>query len=137
MMRTVSMPDSMRPIGDRPISRLGVALAIVLLVSGAAFAQSGALPADAMTAKQRLDASSRHGEWVDGEGPGADAGTKDKVRAWVSYPERETKALLDRGLALRREVLGADYVDGSLKAANDFTMAFQHITTEWFWGYAW
>jgi 4-carboxymuconolactone decarboxylase len=51
--------------------------------------------------------------------------------------DRETKALFDRGLALRREVLGADYVDGSLKAANDFTMAFQHITTEWCWGYAW
>jgi 4-carboxymuconolactone decarboxylase len=43
----------------------------------------------------------------------------------------------DRGLALRREVLGADYVDGSMKSANDFMMAFQHITTEWCWGYAW
>ena len=45
--------------------------------------------------------------------------------------------LFDRGLALRREVLGAEYVDGSLKSANDFMMAFQHITTEWCWGYAW
>lgn len=45
--------------------------------------------------------------------------------------------LFDQGLALRREVLGADYVDGSLKAANDFMMAFQRITTEWCWGYAW
>jgi 4-carboxymuconolactone decarboxylase len=34
-------------------------------------------------------------------------------------------------------VLGADYVDGSMKSANDFMMAFQHITTEWCWGYAW
>jgi 4-carboxymuconolactone decarboxylase len=40
-------------------------------------------------------------------------------------------------LAVRRAVLGADYVDGSLAKANDFTMAFQHITTEWCWGYAW
>ena len=38
--------------------------------------------------------------------------------------------LFDRGLALRREVLGAEYVDGSLKSANDFMMAFQHITTD-------
>jgi 4-carboxymuconolactone decarboxylase len=45
--------------------------------------------------------------------------------------------LFDRGLALRREVLGAEYVDKSLKSANDFMMAFQRITTEWCWGYAW
>ena len=24
-----------------------------------------------------------------------------------------------------------------MKSANDFMMAFQHITTEWCWGYAW
>src|SRR5438046_6334767 len=45
--------------------------------------------------------------------------------------------IFDRGLKLRREVLGAEYVDNSLKSANDFMMAFQHITTEWCWGYAW
>ena len=45
--------------------------------------------------------------------------------------------LFDRGLALRREVLGPEYVDTSLKSANDFMMAFQRITTEWCWGYAW
>jgi len=47
------------------------------------------------------------------------------------------KDMFDTGLKLRREVLGAEYVDNSLKQANDFTMAFQHITTEWCWGYAW
>src|ERR1700693_1947528 len=41
------------------------------------------------------------------------------------------------GLAARREVLGAEYVDSSLAKANDFMMSFQHITTEWCWGYAW
>jgi 4-carboxymuconolactone decarboxylase len=46
-------------------------------------------------------------------------------------------ALFDRGLALRREVLGAEYVDTSIKQANDFVMAFQRITTQWCWGYAW
>jgi 4-carboxymuconolactone decarboxylase len=45
--------------------------------------------------------------------------------------------LFNRGLALRRDVLGASYVDNSVKTANDFMMAFQHITTEWCWGYAW
>ena len=42
-----------------------------------------------------------------------------------------------KGPAVRREVLGADYVDGSLAKADDFMMAFQAITTEWCWGYAW
>lgn len=42
-----------------------------------------------------------------------------------------------QGLAVRREVLGADYVDASLASADDFMMAFQRITTEWCWGYAW
>ena len=45
--------------------------------------------------------------------------------------------LFERGLALRREVLGAEYVDKSLQSANEFMMAFQRITTEWCWGYAW
>ena len=45
--------------------------------------------------------------------------------------------LFDRGLEVRRAVLGAEYVDNSLKSANDFMMAFQNITTEWCWGYAW
>jgi 4-carboxymuconolactone decarboxylase len=45
--------------------------------------------------------------------------------------------LFDRGLKLRREVLGAEYVDNSMKNTNDFMMAFQHITTEWCWGYGW
>ncbi len=49
----------------------------------------------------------------------------------------ETAQLFKDGLAVRRAVLGAEYVDGSLAKANDFTMAFQHITTEWCWGYAW
>src|ERR1700690_2309649 len=42
-----------------------------------------------------------------------------------------------QGLAARREVLGAEYVDSSLAKADDFMMAFQHITTEMCWGYAW
>jgi 4-carboxymuconolactone decarboxylase len=42
-----------------------------------------------------------------------------------------------KGLEVRRAVLGAGYVDGSLAKADDFMMAFQRITTEWCWGYAW
>jgi 4-carboxymuconolactone decarboxylase len=43
----------------------------------------------------------------------------------------------EQGLAIRREVLGSDYVDGSLARADDFLMTFQRLTTEWCWGYAW
>ena len=43
----------------------------------------------------------------------------------------------NKGLEVRRKVLGTDYVDGSLAKADDFMMAFQNITTEWCWGYAW
>ena len=46
-------------------------------------------------------------------------------------------AQFEKGLEVRRAVLGADYVDASLAKADDFMMAFQRITTEWCWGYAW
>ena len=49
----------------------------------------------------------------------------------------DTADLFERGLALRREVLGAEYVDGSMARADDFMAAFQNITTEMCWGYAW
>ncbi|KJC40234.1 gamma carboxymuconolactone decarboxylase [Bradyrhizobium sp. LTSP849] len=56
----------------------------------------------------------------------------------MSYDQTITLGgLFDKGLELRREVLGASYVDKSIETTNDFMMAFQHITTEWCWGYAW
>ena len=45
--------------------------------------------------------------------------------------------LFERGLAVRREVLGAEYVDQSLAAADDFYAAFQKATTEQAWGMIW
>lgn len=45
--------------------------------------------------------------------------------------------LFDQGLKIRREVLGAEYVDKSLAQASDFMAAFQEITTAWCWGYGW
>lgn len=55
----------------------------------------------------------------------------------MTNQEKTIGELFDEGLNLRREVLGAEYVDGSMERANDFMMEFQHITTEWCWGYAW
>ena len=48
-----------------------------------------------------------------------------------------SEGLFEAGLKVRREVLGADYVDRSLAQANDFTAPFQRMTTEWCWGAAW
>jgi len=45
--------------------------------------------------------------------------------------------MFQKGLEVRRAVLGAEYVDGSIAKADDFMMAFQRITTEWCWAYAW
>jgi len=55
----------------------------------------------------------------------------------TDHREDTIDELFDRGLGVRREVLGPEYVDNSLKSANSFMMAFQQITTEWCWGYAW
>ncbi len=45
--------------------------------------------------------------------------------------------LFERGLKVRRDVLGADYVDKSLADADDFYAAFQKATTEQAWGMIW
>lgn len=43
----------------------------------------------------------------------------------------------EAGLAIRKEVLGAEYVEKSIAGADDFMMTFQHAVTSWCWGYTW
>ena len=43
----------------------------------------------------------------------------------TAHRDETIEELFDRGLDFRRAVLGAEYVDNSLKKANDFMMAFQ------------
>ena len=45
--------------------------------------------------------------------------------------------LFEQGLALRRDVLGAEYVDASIDRANEFMLSFQRVLTELVWGYTW
>jgi 4-carboxymuconolactone decarboxylase len=45
--------------------------------------------------------------------------------------------LLAAGLDVRRDVLGADYVDNGLAESDDFMMAFQDAVTSLAWGYSW
>lgn len=43
----------------------------------------------------------------------------------------------EAGLEVRREVLGATYVDKSINNATDFNMDLQKLVTEYCWGEVW
>ncbi|GJQ19827.1 MAG: carboxymethylenebutenolidase [Bacteroidia bacterium] len=53
-----------------------------------ALSQDPGLPPGEEHAKQALEISPRHGEWVDVDVPGS----TDRIRTWVVYPERRDKA---------------------------------------------
>ena len=42
-----------------------------------------------------------------------------------------------KGLEQRKSTLGAEYVEGNLAAADDFTRPFQEAMTAWCWGFGW
>ena len=48
-----------------------------------------------------------------------------------------SKEVYDKGLAIRREVLGAEYVDTAIKNADDFNRPLQELVTEYCWGAVW
>jgi len=43
----------------------------------------------------------------------------------------------ERGMKVRREVLGAAYVDRSMAEADDFSRPMQELVTEYCWGEIW
>ena len=47
------------------------------------------------------------------------------------------KESFDRGLEIRRAVLGEDYVERSLATADEFNMPMQELTTSYCWGEVW
>jgi len=47
------------------------------------------------------------------------------------------KEQFEKGLAIRRSVVGEAYVDASLSAADDFSMPMQELVTEFCWGEVW
>ena len=47
------------------------------------------------------------------------------------------KALHDRGLAMRRKVLGDEYVDRAIANTDDFNRDFQSHLNEYAWGAVW
>ncbi|MEJ0023300.1 MAG: carboxymuconolactone decarboxylase family protein [Alphaproteobacteria bacterium] len=48
-----------------------------------------------------------------------------------------TNETYEKGLALRKKVLGADYVERSFANADDFSRPMQALSTEYCWGYVW
>ena len=48
-----------------------------------------------------------------------------------------TKELFEKGLQIRREVLGAEHVDASMSQADDFSRPLQELVTEYCWGNVW
>jgi 4-carboxymuconolactone decarboxylase len=47
------------------------------------------------------------------------------------------KEMFEKGLKIRREVLGAEYVDNALKTADDFNRPLQELVTTYCWGECW
>lgn len=48
-----------------------------------------------------------------------------------------TSDMYERGLAIRAEVLGEDYVTAALENATDLDSDFQQLATSWCWGATW
>jgi 4-carboxymuconolactone decarboxylase len=48
-----------------------------------------------------------------------------------------SEELYERGLEIRKAVVGAEYVERSLAQADEFTRDFQRLLTEYCWGAAW
>ncbi len=51
--------------------------------------------------------------------------------------DQTRKELAEQGLAIRRKVLGSQYVDAALKNVNDFNRPLQELLNEFCWGGAW
>ena len=47
------------------------------------------------------------------------------------------KDLYDRGLSIRKAVLGSEYVDRAIAGADSFTRPLQELVTEYCWGAVW
>jgi len=49
----------------------------------------------------------------------------------------KNQALFDEGLATRRSVLGAQYVDAAIANVTDFSIDMQELVTQYCWGEIW
>ena len=96
-------------------ARLGTLLLAASFVSGAETAAGQVLPGSEATARERLNDSPRHGEWVSVPASGGDA-----VESWIVYPERSDAAPV---VVVIHEIFGlTDWIRGVADefAANGF-----------------
>ena len=47
------------------------------------------------------------------------------------------RQMFEKGLAIRRSVLGEEYVDNAIKTADDFSRPLQELVTQYCWGEIW
>jgi 4-carboxymuconolactone decarboxylase len=47
------------------------------------------------------------------------------------------KPMFEKGLAIRKSTLGAEFVDNAFKTADDFNREFQELVTQYCWGEVW
>jgi 4-carboxymuconolactone decarboxylase len=47
------------------------------------------------------------------------------------------KQTFERGLEIRKAVLGSEFVENAFKTADDFNRPMQELATEYCWGYVW
>lgn len=52
-------------------------------------------------------------------------------------PGEHSSPRMERGLEMRRRVLGREYVDAALERADDFSRPLQELVTEYCWGAIW
>lgn len=55
----------------------------------------------------------------------------------MSVNETQSSSLFERGMEVRRKVLGDAYVDGAMAADDSLTVAFQPFMTSYCWGEIW
>ncbi len=68
--------------------------------------------------------------------------TKPSMKAGVNNGRRGKRDIMtddiyEKGLAIRRAVVGSAYVDKSLAEADDFTRPLQELVTKYCWGEVW
>ncbi|MDQ2734641.1 MAG: carboxymuconolactone decarboxylase family protein [Pseudomonadota bacterium] len=49
----------------------------------------------------------------------------------------DNKELFEKGLAIRKSILGKEFVEKSIASADDFNMPHQELVTEYCWGAVW
>ena len=111
--------------------RVGRAKAHELVGEAARSGSFGQGLLDAGLTEEEVDARSRPRRV-----PGRRAGVR-RSRARLLRAERMSDEAYDRGMEIRREVLGDEHVDAAIERTTPFTADFQDLITRYAWGEIW